>query len=130
MQTAVSLRAGIVRKVLEYRIPDKVIEKYADKHGLAEPVARAHERELKRYGMFGPVDELRHAWILFTPRMVRVQPGRGGPLCPSPAHDPRGRGSHLPGQGAERLPALPGRLPRTQLGPYPAAGGGEPPQGG
>jgi hypothetical protein len=75
---AVSARSEIVRKVLEYPIPDTVIEKYIDKYGVTEQVARSHERELKRYlamcladpeaayGMFGPVDELWHTWILFT----------------------------------------------------------------
>jgi hypothetical protein len=71
-------RTEIVRKVLEYPIPDTVIEKYIDKYGVTEEVARDHERELKRYlamcladpeaayGMFGPVDEFWHTWILFT----------------------------------------------------------------
>jgi hypothetical protein len=75
---AVSARSEIVRKVLEYPIPDTVIEKYVDKYGVTEQVARSHERELKRYlamcladpeaayGMFGPVDEFWHTWILFT----------------------------------------------------------------
>jgi hypothetical protein len=76
--TAVSARSEIVRKVLEYPIPDTVIEKYVDKYDVTEQVARSHERELKRYlamcladpeaayGMFGPVDEFWHTWILFT----------------------------------------------------------------
>jgi hypothetical protein len=55
-----------------------IIEKYIEKYGVTEEVARSHERELKRYlamcladpeaayGMFGPVDEFWHTWILFT----------------------------------------------------------------
>jgi hypothetical protein len=78
IQAAVSARAEIVTKVLEYPIPDAIIEKYIDSCGVTEQVGRAHERELKRYlamcladpeaayGMFGPVDEFWHTWILFT----------------------------------------------------------------
>lgn len=77
-QAATSAQAEVVRRVLEYAIPDDVIEKYMDKYGLTPAVAHEHERELKRYlamclsnreaayGMFGPVDELWHIWILFT----------------------------------------------------------------
>jgi hypothetical protein len=77
-QAAVSPRTEIINRVLEYPIPDTVIEKYIDKYGVTEQVARSHERELKRYlamcladpeaayGMFGPVDEFWHTWILFT----------------------------------------------------------------
>jgi hypothetical protein len=77
-QAAVSPRTEIIRKVLEYPVPDTIIEKYVDKYGVTEAVARSHERELKRYlamcladpeaayGMFGPVDEFWHTWILFT----------------------------------------------------------------
>jgi hypothetical protein len=74
----VSPKTPIIGRVTEYPIPNEVIEKYIDKYGLTETVAREHERELKRYlamcladpeaayGMFGPVDELWHTWILFT----------------------------------------------------------------
>ena len=77
-KAVVSARTEIVTKVLEYPIPDTIIEKYIDKHEVTEAVARSHERELKRYlamcladpeaayGMFGPVDEFWHTWILFT----------------------------------------------------------------
>lgn len=77
-KTAVSGRTEIVSKVLEYPVPGTIIEKYIDKYGVTEQVARDHERELKRYlamcladpeaayGMFGPVDEFWHTWILFT----------------------------------------------------------------
>jgi hypothetical protein len=77
-QAAVSARSEIISKVLEYPIPHMIIEKYIDSCGVTEQVARAHERELKRYlamcladpeaayGMFGPVDEFWHTWILFT----------------------------------------------------------------
>ena len=78
MQITMPQRTSIVQKVLEYPTPEQVVEKYIDKHGVTEAVAREHERELKRYlamclanpeaayGMFGPVDEFWHTWILFT----------------------------------------------------------------
>lgn len=56
---------------------EEVIERYAKDQNLPLPVAREHERELKRYlalsasepagfGMRGPIDELWHTFILFT----------------------------------------------------------------
>jgi hypothetical protein len=78
MQVVMPQRESVVQKVMEYSTPDQVVEKYIDKHGVTEAVAREHERELKRYlamclanpeaayGMFGPVDEFWHTWILFT----------------------------------------------------------------
>jgi hypothetical protein len=78
IQAVMPQRASVIQKVMEYPTPEQVVEKYIDKYGTTETVAREHERELKRYlamcladpeaayGMFGPVDEFWHTWILFT----------------------------------------------------------------
>jgi hypothetical protein len=77
-QVAMPQRASVIQKVMEYPTPEQVVQKYIDKYDVTEAVAREHERELKRYlamcladpeaayGMFGPVDEFWHTWILFT----------------------------------------------------------------
>ncbi len=72
------VQSDLIDRVLNYPVPSDVIDKYMDKYGVTENVAKEHERELKRYfamslanpeaayGMFGPIDELWHTWILFT----------------------------------------------------------------
>ena len=77
-ETAIRPQAKVIRRVLDYPVPKEVIEKYVDRYELTEQVAREHEREFKRYmalcladpeaayGMFGPIDEFWHTWILFT----------------------------------------------------------------
>lgn len=68
---------AIIDRIMNYPI-DVVVEKYIDKYGIDEEVARQHERELKRYlamcilnpsahyGMKGQIDEIWHTFILFT----------------------------------------------------------------
>jgi len=77
-QAAIAHPSEVINRVLAYPVPNDVIEKYADKYALTEVVAHEHERELKRYlamclaqpdaeyGMFGPIDEFWHTWVLFT----------------------------------------------------------------
>jgi hypothetical protein len=77
-ETAIRPQAKVIRRVLDYPVPKEVIEKYVDRYELTEQVAREHEREFKRYlamclanpeaayGMFGPIDDFWHTWILFT----------------------------------------------------------------
>lgn len=138
-QVAVSARAEIVRKVLDYSIPDTIIEKYVDKYGVTEEVARAHERELKRYlamcladpeaayGMFGPIDEFWHTWILFTRewcefgnavagRYIHHQPTTRQERQATSSREPNGYRRFL-----TDYPAYFGEEPRAELWPVPRA---------
>jgi len=72
----------VIERILQYKAPQAVIDRYVDDYGVTETVAREHEQELKRflgmclsspsieYGMFGPVDNFWHTWILFTREWV------------------------------------------------------------
>jgi hypothetical protein len=99
---------GVIAIAMQYDI-GPVMERYADETRLPPEALAEHEREIKRflalsalspgkYGMRGPLDELWHAFILFTSLYAEFCRQLGGGFIHHLPGEPKGREKQTSGE--------------------------------